>query len=204
MKKLEKAWIFIWAGAMLLFGLLTVNGLRFQYGDTVRTIVRGVDDLNLGSDLTGGLELALQPESGLPAEQQLLDNAREVLMKRLDYLGIQNAEVTVDSEESRLLVRFPNQPGVSQSDYPEIVSVLTSRNALTVRDGIASDEQGRPTGEILLEEKDIVSHQIAVNYSHKRQTVGDTDNGKQLLKKIGELKELIGAYRSGTIKERGN
>ena len=94
MKKLEKAWIFIWAGAMLLFGLLTVNGLRFQYGDTVRTIVRGVDDLNLGSDLTGGLELALQPESGLPAEQQLLDNAREVLMKRLDYLGIQNAEVT--------------------------------------------------------------------------------------------------------------
>lgn len=92
-----------------------------------------------------GLELALQPESGLPAEQQLLDNAREVLMKRLDYLGIQNAEVTVDSEESRLLVRFPNQPGVSQSDYPEIVSVLTSRNALTVRDGIASDEQGRPT-----------------------------------------------------------
>ena len=161
MKKLEKAWIFIWAGAMLLFGLLTVNGLRFQYGDTVRTIVRGVDDLNLGSDLTGGLELALQPESGLPAEQQLLDNAREVLIKRLDYLGIQNAEVTVDSEESRLLVRFPNQPGVSQSDYPEIVSVLTSRNALTVRDGIASDEQGRPTGEILLEEKDIVSAQAS-------------------------------------------
>lgn len=161
MKKLEKAWIFIWAGAMLLFGLLTVNGLRFQYGDTVRTIVRGVDDLNLGSDLTGGLELALQPESGLPAEQQLLDNAREVLMKRLDYLGIQNAEVTVDSEENRLLVRFPNQSGVSQSDYPEIVSVLTSRNALTVRDGIASDEQGRPSGEILLEEKDIVSAQAS-------------------------------------------
>lgn len=26
----------------------------------------------------------------------------------------------------------------------------------------------------------------------------------ELLKKIGELKELIGAYRSGTIKERGN
>ena len=59
MKKLEKAWIFIWAGVLLLFGLLTVNGLRFQYGDTVKTIVRGVDDLNLGSDLSGGLELAL-------------------------------------------------------------------------------------------------------------------------------------------------
>ena len=117
MKKLEKAWIFIWAGAMLLFGLLTVNGLRFQYGDTVRTIVRGVDDLKLGSDLTGGLELALQSESGLPAEQQLLDNAREVLMKRLDYLGIQNAEVTVDSEESRLLA----QKAAAQSAAAEMV-----------------------------------------------------------------------------------
>ena len=159
MKKLEKAWIFIWAGVLLLFGLLTVNGLRFQYGDTVKTIVRGVDDLNLGSDLSGGLELALQPETGLPTNQSLLDSAREVLTRRLDYLGIQKAEVTVDTVGNRLLVRFPNQPGITQSDYPGIVSILTARSALTLRDGIASDEQGRPTGEILLEEKDILSAQ---------------------------------------------
>ena len=74
----------------------------------------------------------------------------------------------MDSEENRLLVRFPNQPGVSQSDYPEIVSVLTSRNALTVRDGIASDEQGRPTGEILLEEKDIVPRGAGRVPRHRR------------------------------------
>lgn len=69
---------------------------------------------------------------------------------------------------------------------------------------LAAHEPFETTEIAIQEEKDIVSHQIAVNYSHKRQTVGDTDNGKQLLKKIGELKELIGAYRSGTIKERGN
>lgn len=69
---------------------------------------------------------------------------------------------------------------------------------------LAAHEPFETTEIAIQEEKDIVSHQISVNYSHKRQTVGDTDNGKQLLKKIGELKELIGAYRSGTIKERGN
>lgn len=69
---------------------------------------------------------------------------------------------------------------------------------------LAAHEPFETTETAILEEKDIVSHQITVNYSNKRQTVGDMDNGKQLLKKIGELKELIGAYRSGTIKERGN
>lgn len=69
---------------------------------------------------------------------------------------------------------------------------------------LAAHEPFETTEIAIQEEKDIVSHQIAVNYRHKRQTVGDTDNGKQLLKKIGELKELISAYRSGTVKERGN
>ena len=85
-------------------------------------------------------------ETGLPINQSLLDSAREVLTRRLDYLGIQKAEVTVDTVGNRLLVRFPNQPGITQSDYPGIVSILTARSALTLRDGIASDEQGRPTG----------------------------------------------------------
>lgn len=69
---------------------------------------------------------------------------------------------------------------------------------------LAAHEPFETTEIAIQEEKDIVSHQIAVNYSQKRQTVGDTDNGKQLLNKIAELKELIGAFRSGTIKERGN
>ena len=167
MKKLEKAWILIWAGLIVLFGFLTVNGVHRQYGDTVRTYIRGVQDLVLGSDLTGGLELALQPDTNLPADDPTLNSTREVLVKRLDYLEIQDAEVTVDSRGHRLLVRFPNQPGAGESDYAEIVDALTSRNSLTLRDGIASDENGQPTGEILIEEKDVVS----------AQAVGDSASG---------------------------
>lgn len=69
---------------------------------------------------------------------------------------------------------------------------------------LAAHEPFETAEAVIQEEKDIVSHQITVNHCHKRQTVGDMDNGKQLTKKIAELKELIRAYRSGTIKERGN
>ena len=55
----------------------------------------------------------------------------------------------------------------------------------------------------VLMEQDIVSRQVAVEYSMKRQLVGDTDNGKQIQKRIAELKELIHAYRTAEIKEKG-
>lgn len=55
----------------------------------------------------------------------------------------------------------------------------------------------------VLKEQDIVSRQVAVEYSGKRQLVGDTDNGKRIRERIAELKELIQAYRTAQVKERG-
>lgn len=56
----------------------------------------------------------------------------------------------------------------------------------------------------ILEEQDIVSRQVAVQYHMNRKLVGDTDNGKQIQERISELKELIEAYRTAQIKERGS
>lgn len=56
----------------------------------------------------------------------------------------------------------------------------------------------------ILNEQDIVSRQVAVEYSMKRQLVGDTDTGKIIRERISELKELIHAYRTAQIKEKGN
>ena len=53
------------------------------------------------------------------------------------------------------------------------------------------------------DELDIVSHQEAVEYMDKRILVGDTDYGKRMMIRIDELKELIRAYQSGEIAERG-
>lgn len=51
-------------------------------------------------------------------------------------------------------------------------------------------------------ESDMESTQVAVEHSARRMLVGDTDSGKQMQRRIMELKELIAAYRAATIKER--
>lgn len=52
------------------------------------------------------------------------------------------------------------------------------------------------------EENDIVSNSVAVHYTMQRRLVGDTDNGKALKERIGELRQLLDAYRKGVIKEK--
>lgn len=69
---------------------------------------------------------------------------------------------------------------------------------LTAHEPFASAETA------ILDEKDIVSKQVAVKYSMKRQLVGDTDAGRRIIERIDELKELIAAYRTAQIKERGD
>lgn len=52
------------------------------------------------------------------------------------------------------------------------------------------------------EEIDIVSHREAVEYLDKRLLVGDTDNGKKMRIRIGEIRQLIEAYQTGAIAEK--
>ncbi|MGN0106111.1 MAG: fructose-1,6-bisphosphatase [Hominilimicola sp.] len=56
--------------------------------------------------------------------------------------------------------------------------------------------------EVIYNDKDIVSNQVAVQQAFNRILVGDTDNGKKIKENIAELKELIKAYRRGTISEK--
>ena len=52
------------------------------------------------------------------------------------------------------------------------------------------------------EENDIVSRQVAVRRSQRRQLVGDTDTGAALKERIQELEMLLQAYRDGLIIEK--
>lgn len=56
--------------------------------------------------------------------------------------------------------------------------------------------------QVIHDDRDIVSNQVAVRHAFNRILVGDTDNGKKLKENIADLKELIKAYRLGTISER--
>lgn len=56
--------------------------------------------------------------------------------------------------------------------------------------------------EAVSKETDIVSNQVSVRYTSARRLVGDTDTGKALRERIGELTQLLDAYRKGMIKEK--
>lgn len=56
--------------------------------------------------------------------------------------------------------------------------------------------------QVIHNDRDIVSNQVAVEHAFNRILVGDTDNGKKLKENIADLKELIKAYRRGIISEK--
>ena len=67
---------------------------------------------------------------------------------------------------------------------------------LSAHEPFASKEQA------VSQESDIVSNRVSVHYTSKRRLVGDTDTGRALKERIGELRQLLDAYRKGIIKEK--
>ncbi len=53
------------------------------------------------------------------------------------------------------------------------------------------------------EDDDMNSHRTVIELTERRQLVGDTDTGAELKERIAELKQLLDAYRSGIIIEKG-
>lgn len=58
------------------------------------------------------------------------------------------------------------------------------------------------TDEAISREEDLHSKMKILEEAKTRQIIANTDKGKQLLKEIEELKELVQAYRLGKLKER--
>ena len=56
--------------------------------------------------------------------------------------------------------------------------------------------------DVIYNNKDIVSNQVAVRQSVNRIIVGDTDDGKRIKERIDDLKELIKAYRQGIVGQK--
>lgn len=67
---------------------------------------------------------------------------------------------------------------------------------------LVSHEPFESTENAILEERDIFSSKVALQYSKERIRVRDTDIGKNIQKRIDDLQKLLFAYRSGIIKEK--
>ncbi|MCM1507447.1 MAG: protein translocase subunit SecD [Ruminococcus flavefaciens] len=161
MKKIGKSTFFIVVALITLFCVSSVIGLNYLYGDNTKTVIKGVDDIRLGIDIKGGVDVTFSPADDADATSDQLKAATAIIDTRLSALGITDSEVYSDEKSDRIIVRFPWQAGESDFDPSASVKELGEMASLTFRKGTDSetDEEGNiiPTGEIVLEGGDVAS-----------------------------------------------
>lgn len=162
-KRIGKSTFFIVFALIILFSVSSVFGLDYQYGDNISTWIKGVDDIRLGIDIQGGVDVTFKPSDDYDATDDQLDAATEVIKTRLTSLGINDNEVYSDTKSDRIIVRFPWQAGETDFDPEEAVKELGETAELTFRIGTDTEtdpddeDSVIPSGEIVLNGEDITS-----------------------------------------------
>jgi preprotein translocase subunit SecD/SecD/SecF fusion protein len=160
-KKIHKSTFFIVVALIALFAVSAITGFDYFYGDNKTTVVKGIDDIRLGIDIQGGVDVTFAPADGYDATDDQLDAATEIIKTRLSTLGINDNEIYSDPKSDRIIVRFPWQAGESEYDAESAVKELGEMAELTFRRGsdYDTDEEGNvtPTGEIVLTGADIAN-----------------------------------------------
>ena len=159
MKKTGKSTFFIVVALIALFAVSSITGFDYIFGDNTTTVVKGVDDIRLGIDIKGGVDVTFAPADDYDASESQLDAATAIIKTRLASLGINDNEIYSDPQSDRIIVRFPWQAGESNFDPEGAVKELGEMAELTFRKGTDSetDEEGNtvPTGDIVINGSDI-------------------------------------------------
>lgn len=163
MKKIKKSTFFIVAALILLFSVSSIVGLDYQYGDNTTKLINGVDDIRLGIDIQGGVDVTFAPSDDYDASETQLAAATEIIKARLVSLGINDSEVYSDEKSDRIIVRFPWQAGETDFNPESAVKELGETAELTFRYGSdyetdpEDEDNVIPTGEIILSGSDVDS-----------------------------------------------
>lgn len=161
MKKIKKPVFFIVFLLILGFSYTAIFGVKYQYGDIAKTYIKDVSDIRLGIDIQGGVDVTFTPAGDVDATDEQLDSVKEVMKVRLAALGITDSSVYVDSNNDRVIVRFPWQSSESDFDPEAAVKELGGTAMLTFREGTETtvDENGDtvPAGELILNGEDVAS-----------------------------------------------
>lgn len=172
-KKIHKSTFFIVVALIALFTVSTITGFDYFNGDNKSVLVKGVDDIRLGIDIQGGVDVTFAPADDYDATDEQLDAANEVIKTRLGSLGINDNEIYSDYKSDRIIVRFPWQAGESEYDAESAVKELGEMAELTFRKGDSydTDAEGNitPSGEIVLTGADIAE----AKYGYRPNSNGD-------------------------------
>ncbi|MGN0575347.1 MAG: preprotein translocase subunit SecD [Ruminococcus sp.] len=161
MKKTGKSTFFIVFALIILFSVSSIVGLDYQFGDNRTTLINGVDDIRLGIDIQGGVDVTFAPAGDVDATDDQLSAATEIIKTRLVSQGINDSEVYSDPKSDRIIVRFPWQAGETDFDPEAAVKELGETAELTFRKGTdtetdpTDEESILPVGEIVITGSDV-------------------------------------------------
>ncbi len=131
---------------IIVFTLLIAYLALFGYHSDFLNL-KGAGEMRFGIDIRGGVDVAFSPKDldRKPTVDEL-EAARTVIELRLDSSNILDRDVTIDSQNGYIFVRFPWKTGETDFDPAKAIAELGSVAHLTFRD---------PDGKIVLEGKDV-------------------------------------------------
>jgi len=134
-KRIGKPVFFVAFVLIIAFALTTVFGVATYNGDIKHTWVHSLEDIRLGIDIQGGVDVTFEPDDGVEATDEQMDAALQVIKLRLTNLGINDSETYVDYNNDRIIVRFPWQSSEENFDPAAAVNELGQMSELTFRYG---------------------------------------------------------------------
>lgn len=162
MKKTGKPVFFVVAIITIVFTILSITGISSYYGDIQSVYIKGGDQIRWGIDIRGGVEVTFVPaQDGADPTNEELDGAAEVMRQRLVAQGINDYSVYSDYNSDRIVVQFPWAEDEETFDPETAISELGATAQLQFIEGTDTDEEGNPTGEVILDGSMVDSAQAA-------------------------------------------
>lgn len=142
----------------------------------------------------------------------LIDN-RETAEKIFDEFGVKgenrhiiNGHVPIHHQEGENPVKCGGRVIIIDGGFSRPYHKVTGIAGYTLIYNsyglmLTAHEPFRSVGEAIKDCTDMQTHRVASEVADRRILVGDTDNGAKIKETIGDLKELINAYRSGEVRQ---
>lgn len=209
MIKTKKPVFFIVFAIILAFAYSVFFGIEYWYGDLSTVHVKGADQIRLGIDIQGGVDVTFKPvgaaiyddDSNITGYQEIsdvtddqLDAAMEVIKVRMQANSIYDYESYVDYDNERIIVRFPWQSNEENFDPEKAVDELGETAMVEFCKGSAYSAD-----DVVLRGEHIVEASAA---SYQNDKTGEVENCV-ILKFNDEGKQIFADVTAEQAKSNG-
>ncbi|MDR3085460.1 MAG: protein translocase subunit SecD [Christensenellaceae bacterium] len=130
----SKSTFFVVLAITLILGYLSFFGVNTSAG-IYKVRIPGAADMRFGIDIRGGVDATFTPKGlGRKPTSEELEAARTIMEIRLDQNNILDRDVTIDTENGFVFVRFPWKSDETNFDPDSAIAELGTMAKLTFKD----------------------------------------------------------------------